>query len=152
MCGCLFKENVVILGFFNVVIFFVCLQCVLDQGGDGYWVNVVGNWGDVGCVFGGIFIYYVVDYFVVFQMVDVDIDYNCFFFNLFVRNKVWFVYCDDQQVGVFDMMVQVFCKVVGDGGGVVGQQQFYIYWVIDDIGGVNDYCIEVVGVDIVVFQ
>ncbi len=111
-----------------------------------------GTGGDVGRAFGGIFIHHVADHFAAFQTVDADIDHNRPFFNPLARNKARFAHRDDQQVGVFDMMAQVFCKAVGDGGGAAGQQQLHAHRATDDIGGANDHRIEAVGVDIVAFQ
>ena len=109
-CGCLPKENVAISGLLNVVILFARLQRVLDQGGDGHRANAAGNRGDVGRAFGGIFIHHVADHFAAFQTVDADIDHNRPFFNPLAGNKARFAHRDDQQVGVFDMMAQVFVK------------------------------------------
>lgn len=53
---------------------------------------------------------------------------------------------------MFDMVMQIFGKVVCNGSCIVSQQQFYVYWVFNDIGCVNDYCIQVVGINIVMFK
>jgi hypothetical protein len=83
---------------------------------------------------GGIFIDHIANHFAAFQAVNPDIDHDRAFFNPFARNKARFTDSHDQQVGVFDVMTQVFGKTVGDGGGAASQQQLHAHRAADDVG------------------
>ena len=92
------------------------------------------------------------DHFAVFQTVNTHVHDDCALFDPLARNKARLADRNDQQIGVFDVMTQVFGEAVGDGGGAARQQQLHAHRAAHDVGGANHHGVQAIGVDVITLQ
>ena len=103
------QRKFAILGLLNVVILFARLQRILNEGRYGHRPTPP-HWRNVGRAFRRVFKHHVADHFAAFQTVNADVHHDGAFFNPLARDKARFTDCDNQQIGIFNVVAQVLVK------------------------------------------